>query len=199
MGNTLEDIRGLVSRIEAGDSAAENELARLYAPTVRLILLRRTRDPQLASDLCQDTFVIALRRLRAGELRNHQALPGFIHRIAVNLSIEHFRYEKRFVHTQDEIISLFEPHRDNTVQDIDQARARKLVRRTIGQLGMARDRELLKRYFLQDEDKTSICGDLDLSAEHFDKVMFRAKQRMRKLIEQEEDLKSILLGSYLGG
>lgn len=199
MGNALEDIPDLVSRIEAGDAKAEDELVRHYVPTVRLILLRRTRNPQLANDLCQDTFVIALRRLRAGELRNPQALSAFIHKISINLSIEHFRYEKRFVHAPDEIISLHKPQRDDKVQKIDQARARRLIDQALGQLGVARDREILKRFFLQDEDKTRICSDLDLSTEHFDKVLFRAKQRMRILIEQQADLKSVLLGSYLDG
>lgn len=199
MGSTLEDIPDLVSRIETGDSQAEDELVRHYVPTVRLILLRRTRNPQLANDLCQDTFVIVLRRLRAGELREPLALSAFIHKIAINLSIEHFRYEKRFVHMPDEIISLQRPQSDTKVQHIDQARARKLINQALAQLGVARDREILKRFFLQDEDKQTICDQLDLSTEHFDKVLFRAKQRMRKLIEQQAELKSILLGSYLDG
>lgn len=199
MGSTLENIPDLVSRIETGDSQAEDELVRHYVPTVRLILLQRTRNPHLANDLCQDTLVIALRRLRDGELRNPQALSGFIHKIAINVSIEHFRYEQRFVHMPDEIISLQRPQSDTKVQHIDQARARKLINQALAQLGVARDREILQRYFLQDEDKTTICSDLDLSAEHFDKVLFRAKQRMRKLIEQKPELKSVLLGSYLDG
>lgn len=199
LGSTLENIPDLVSRLETGDSQAEDELVRHYVPTVRLILLRRTRNAQLANDLCQDTFVIALRRLRGGELRDPQALSAFIHKIAVNLSIEHFRYEKRFVYAPDEIISLHKPQRDKKVQHIDQGRARKLIEQALGQLGVARDREILQRFFLQDEDKTAICSDLHLRPEHFDKVLFRAKQRMRKLIEQKPELKSILLGSYLDG
>ncbi len=199
LGSTLENIPDLVSRVESGDSQAEDELVRHYVPTVRLILLRRTRNAQLANDLCQDTFVIALRRLRGGELRDPLALSAFIHKIAVNLSIEHFRYEKRFVYAPDEIISLHQPQRDKKVQHIDQGRARKLIDQALGQLGVARDREILQRFFLQDEDKTAICSDLHLRPEHFDKVLFRAKQRMRKLIEQKPELKSILLGSYLDG
>lgn len=199
LGSSLEDIPDLVQRIGAGDSQAEDELVRHYVPTVRLILLRRTRNPQLANDLCQDTLVIVLRRLRAGELRDPLALSAFIHRTAVNLSIEHFRYEKRFVHLPDEIISRHGTQSDAKVQHIDQIRARKLIDAALAQLGMARDREILKRYFLQDEDKEAICQVLDLTADHFDLVLHRAKQRMRKLIEKQAELKSILLGSYQDG
>lgn len=197
--SVLKDIPDLVSRIEAGDRCAEDELVRHFAPTVRLILLKRTRSPHLANDLCQDTFVVALGRLRAGELRNPEALAAFIHRIAVNLSIEHYRYEKRYVNVSDEIISIHSAHRDRKGQQIDQRRASRLVSDALAQLGVPRDREILRRFFLQDEDKQTICTSLDLSAEHFDRVLFRAKQRMRKLIEQQAELKTLLLGSYLDG
>jgi RNA polymerase sigma-70 factor (ECF subfamily) len=197
--NALQNIPNLVSKIESGDRQAEDELARHFAPTVRVILLKRTRNPQLANDLCQDTFVVALRRLRAGELRKPEALSAFIHQIAVNLSIEHYRYEKRFVSVEDEIISIHSAHRDRKGQDIDHEKARGLIDRALSELGMPRDREILRRFFLQDEDKQSICVALELSSEHFDRVLFRAKQRMRKLIEQQTELKTLLLGSYLDG
>jgi RNA polymerase sigma-70 factor (ECF subfamily) len=119
--------------------------------------------------------------------------------IPIKLSIEHYRSEKRYVNLPDEIISLHSAHRDRKGQQIDQGRARRLVDQALAQLGMPRDREILRRYFLQDEDKQSICTNLGLSAEHFDRVLFRAKQRMRKLIEQQAELKSLLLGSYLDG
>ena len=46
-----------------------------------------------------------------------------------------------------------------------------------------RDREVVKRFYLDEEDKDAICRDLGLSALHFDKVIFRARQRMRSLLE----------------
>ena len=86
--------RALVNHIAAGDRNAEAELIERYQRGVRLILLKRTGNPQLANDLCQDTFVIILRKLRAGEINNPDNLVGYINRTAINVSIQHFRKEK---------------------------------------------------------------------------------------------------------
>ena len=47
-----------------------------------------------------------------------------------------------------------------------------------------RDREIVRRFYLDEEEKEAICRDLGLSPLHFDKVIFRARQRMRKLLEE---------------
>jgi RNA polymerase sigma-70 factor (ECF subfamily) len=66
---TPEQACDLVSRIIAGDGFAESELAEHYSRPIKLILLKRTGSVQLANDLCQDTFVVILKKLRAGDLR----------------------------------------------------------------------------------------------------------------------------------
>lgn len=189
----------LVQRITAQDAVAESELVDRYQRGLRLILLKRTGNPQLAQDLCQDTFVIALKKLRAGELRKPEALAGFLRQIAVNLSIEHFRKEKRYVHQDDGIIELQTPHIERKAERIDRAQVRTMLDEALDELAQPRDREILKRFYLLDEDKSSICSALELSAAHFDRVLYRAKQRMRSLIQQRPELKNLLFGSLSDG
>jgi len=192
-------ISGLAERIFNGDAAAESELVERFQNGLRIMLLKRTSNPQLAQDLCQDTFVITLKKLRADELRNHDALAGFIRQIAVNLSIEHYRKEKRYVHQDDERIALRTPHKDNKADRIDEKRHRSVLNAALEELGQDRDREILKRFYLLDEDKPEICSVLDLSPAHFDRVLYRAKQRMQKMIEKNTELKSVLFGSLFDG
>jgi RNA polymerase sigma-70 factor (ECF subfamily) len=194
-----ERSRDWVARIQDGDRAAESELVSYYTRGVRLLLLKRTGKPDLAMDLCQDTLVIVLRRLRAGELRSPEALSAFIRQTAVNLTIEHFRREKRYVEDEGEIISLHAAPRDHKDKEIDSRTTRALLDRTLDQLAVERDREILRRFYLREEDKESICSDLELSATHFDRVLYRARQRMRELIDQQQGLKSLLFGGLLDG
>ena len=189
----------LAARILGGDATAESQLVERYDRPIRLILLKRTRNPQLAGDLAQDTFVLAIQKLRAGELRNPEALPAFLRQIAVNLSIEHFRKEKRYVSSDDGIISLQMPHRDRKAEHVDRREIRKLLENVLSQLAQPRDREVLRRFYLLDEDKPRICSDLDLSAAHFDRVLYRAKQRMRALIDNQANLKSTLFAGLFDG
>ena len=199
MSVTAEQASELVGRIEIGDKSAECELIERYVHSIKLILLKRTGSVQLANDLCQDTFIIALRKLRASELRKPQSLSAFIRQIAVNNCIDHFRREKRYIRQDDGIISLHQSHRDNKARGIDSQTTRAGIETALDQLAMSRDREILRRFYLVDEDKARICSALDLSSTHFDRVLYRAKQRMRELINQQKGLKSLLFGGLFDG
>ena len=45
-----------------------------------------------------------------------------------------------------------------------------------------RDRTLLVRFYLDEEEKESICQDLRLDARQFDRVLHRARQRLRQVL-----------------
>lgn len=189
----------LAARILKGDATAESQLVERYARPIRLILLKHTGNPQLASDLAQDTFIIAIKKLRAGEVRNPDALGAFLRQTAVNLSIEHFRREKRYVSQDDGIISLRAPHKDRKAERMDTQQARKMLDDVLDRLARPRDREILERFYLLEEDKSVICSALGLSDAHFDRVLYRARQRMRELLEDNVELRSLLFGGLFDG
>lgn len=194
MSVTAEQACELVGRIETGDGFAETELVEQFGPTIRPILIKRTGSVQLANDLCQDTFIVTLRKLRAGELRKPQSLSAFIRQTAVNICTDHYRKERRYIHQDDRAISCHHSHRDNKAKGIDSETTRAGLEAVLDQLTMSRDREILRRFYLADQDKKRICCDLRLSAAHFDRVLYRARQRMRVLINQQRGLKSLLFG-----
>ncbi len=45
--------------------------------------------------------------------------------------------------------------------------------------------EIIKRFYLDEEDKAEICRSMGLSPLHFDRVIFRARQRLRSLTGSE--------------
>ena len=75
----------LVQRACAGDTRAFERLYREHAGRVYGLCLRMTRDPQLAEDCTQDTFINAWRALPRFETRS--SLSTWLHRIAVNVSL----------------------------------------------------------------------------------------------------------------
>lgn len=192
MTQSARQLPELVSRIESGDPEAEAEFVSRYLGCVRAILLKRTSSIQVASDLSQDTFIIALRRLRAGALENPACLPAFVRQIAVNVSIDHFRRERRYVQRDGDSIAALAFHRDHKGRHIDSQTTKSMLRRAIGQLSVPRDREILRRFYLGDENKEQICADLRLSAPHFDRVLYRARTRMRHLIMSNKGLRACL-------
>ncbi len=62
-----------------------------------------------------------------------------------------------------------------------------MVREVLQDLSTERDRQILTRYYLADQDKDDICRELELPEDHFKRVLFRARQRYRTLYEQRCD------------
>ncbi|MBV8806084.1 MAG: sigma-70 family RNA polymerase sigma factor, partial [Sinobacteraceae bacterium] len=57
------------------------------------------------------------------------------------------------------------------------------VKNVIRGMSSQRDRAILVRFYLDEEDKEVICRDLGLSPLQFDKILHRARGRLRKLLE----------------
>ena len=72
----------LARRIARGASAeadaAETELARRFAPRIRLFGLRRLRDHAAAQDLVQEVLVTTLEALRRGRIEQPERLASFV-------------------------------------------------------------------------------------------------------------------------
>ena len=59
---------------------------------------------------------------------------------------------------------------------------------------MKRDREILRRFYVEDQDKEDICRALNLDSLHFNRVLFRAKKRFRKLLEKSATVADLAAG-----
>ena len=75
----------LVQRARTGDVRAFERLYREHVGKVYGLCLRMTRDPALAEDCTQETFVNAWRALDRFETRS--SLSTWLHRIAVNVTL----------------------------------------------------------------------------------------------------------------
>ena len=70
------------------------------------------------------------------------------------------------------------------LDELLQSEKAELVRRVINDLGSDRDRQLLFRFYIAEEEKESICADLGLTSIHFNRVLHRARERYRELYEK---------------
>lgn len=176
----------LAARIAAGERDAERELVQRQARGLRFIVARRSRDADLAEDVVQETFRIALPKLRAGELRDGAALPGFLHAIAMKVLAGERRKERPVSgEAADTALELAADPSPNRAPDRAFARLAlvQTVRQLIGGLPVERDRELILRHYVLEHDKADICRELGLSPEHFDRVLYRARERLRAAIK----------------
>ena len=156
-----------------------------YGRGVAILLDRHTNGRPEAEDLFQDTFRLALEKLRRGELREPAKLPGFLAGIARSLAIEHFRKTARRKTEADSEALLDAPFSGSSqLEDLARRESAGLVRQVLGELGNDRDRQILLRFYLAEEDKDRISADYGLTSLQFNRVLHRARQRYRELFER---------------
>ncbi|HEY0514535.1 MAG TPA: sigma-70 family RNA polymerase sigma factor [Thermoanaerobaculia bacterium] len=177
----------LVRRIHSGDATAETALVERYSRGLLYMLRRTAGDPALADDLHQETFRIVLERLREKGLGEPERLAGFLHRTAKNLFVAGYRKGvRRKTGGEAEGMEAVADPAAGPLQETLRDEEAALVRRLIGELDTDRDRQILYRFYIAEEDKEGICAALGLSSLHFNRVLFRARQRFKELLEGHE-------------
>ena len=183
----LQIAADLVARIRAGSRDAEDAMIRRYGPGLLYLLKRRARDPELALDLRQDTFRVALEKLRSSTLEEPGRLAAYLRGVALNLLIAQRRKDTRRATTADsDAIETVADERGGPFDNVSREQVRGAIGTLLEELGTPRDREILTRLYIDDDDKDAICAALGVDSVHFNRVLFRAKQRFRELLERAE-------------
>jgi RNA polymerase sigma-70 factor (ECF subfamily) len=182
----------LVRRIARGDREAEEELFSRYGTGIRFLLGRWCRDRATAEDLHQETLRLALQKIRQGEVREPERITAFLYGLAKNLSLQLYRsagYRRR-----GEPLAETEALPDRQASPLAELLRRERaarIRQVLSEMGSERDREVLVRFYLAEESTERICADLDLAPAHFYRVLYRARERYRKLFgERSEPLRA---------
>jgi RNA polymerase sigma-70 factor (ECF subfamily) len=178
------DHADLVRRIQGGDATAEAELVVRYGPGLRYLLRHLEADPAAAEDLHQETMIVALRALRRGELRDADKLPAFLRGTARNLARSERRRRWRWLGPLAEEDAEPRDRSRGPLAELLLDEEIELARRLVSELPSDRDREVLLRFCVAEEDKERICADLELSRLQFNLVLFRARRRFRELYER---------------
>jgi RNA polymerase sigma-70 factor (ECF subfamily) len=171
------------------------QLATVYRdyPGLRALIMRRVRDPHLAADILQDAAVTTLEKLKSGEIAQPGAIGGYLYRVALNHLRNHRRKDRAAVSSSEDLESLPDAERVSEVARIEHSQWADAARKLLDEMPTTRDREVLMRFYLNDESREDICVALQLSDAHFNRVIFRARNRFRALLESRGYAKLDLL------
>ena len=188
----------LAGRICKGDAEAEATLCARFGPGVRQILARRLHNFAQAEELAQEVLIVVLKRLRATPLQDPARLAAFIAQTARNVAMADRRKERRRrTDTGSEELDDVPDREQDQAVTVEVMSSAAAVHAMLKELKSSRDRSLLVRYYLQDEDKASICHDLGLSDSTFNVVLFRARERFLELLQKRGIGRGELLGCLL--
>ena len=158
----------LSRRIREGDVSAESELIRQFEPGIQ--------------------------RLRGIGIDDPHKLAAFAAQTARNLAIASLRKAER---QKTDVDSEATDRNPDPAQGIDgktaDLEAALAVRALLRELPQPRDRLMLKRFYLDDDDKEIICRELDLTEAAFNQALSRARRRFRQILEERGFSKRDLL------
>ena len=175
----------IVANIRNGDSDAETALVTRYRQGMQFLLSRKIGDAERARDLVQETFCIAIEKLRTTPLEQPERLAGYLRGIAVRVAMNDGRRKRREPISVDiDAVSAIPDAMPRQFEVLESAELASAARELMRTIPVERDRELLMRYYIYDQDKQEICAELGLDSLHFNRVLYRAKGRFRKIVEK---------------
>ena len=171
----------LVSRIIGGDKKAESEMVERYQRGLLFMLQHRANNDALAADIAQETWRIVIEKVRAGLVKQPAKLAAFIVQIGKNQLLMSYRGSHHTKVTTDVDIQEVADGSDAPYKAVERHNITLVVRQLVGELKNKRDREVLMRFYVNEENKDIICEEFELSELHFNRVLFRARQRFKQL------------------
>lgn len=179
--DSVDTAAGIAQRIQQGDVAAEALLVTRFGRGLRVVIRHASSDPAVAEDLFQETFRLALERIRAGALRDPGQVAAFLAGLARTLATEHFRRLRRAPREDASVLEWMAAPGGSSLDVVVRREEARLVAATLESLPTDRDREVLRRFYLTMDDKDLICADLGLTRLQFNRVLYRARERFREL------------------
>ena len=170
-----------VHRICQGDREAVEQLYLYFGRGIRLFLLRQV-GPQELEDRVHDAFLLVVGAIRRGEIRNPSRLPGFIRTVLRRQVADHTRaavHERRTCIDAETAYDLRDGHR--SPEDVFNLKQRVALMHGMLQQLDGVDRDLLVRFYINEEAPEAICAALNMSVGQFRLRKWRAKARFGTL------------------
>ena len=175
------DWQNLVARIHSGEDSGMEDLYRLFARGIRFYLCRQL-GPQELDDKIHDTFLIVVQAIRKGDLREPERLMGFVRTVVrrqVAAHIDKVVHSRREQAEFDSTVRVADPRGNPEEAAIFRQRV-GLIRQVLGELSQ-RDREILTRFYIDEQSQDQICSEMGLTETQFRLLKSRAKARFGEL------------------
>jgi RNA polymerase sigma-70 factor (ECF subfamily) len=171
----------LVLRIRQSEDGGMEDLYRLFSKGVRFYLYRHLGTQDL-DDRIHDTFVIVVQAIRNGELREPERLMGFVRTVVRRQVAAHIdrAVQQRKEHAELDHSAPASDHRGDPERSAIDKEHEKVVEAVLRSVS-SRDREILTRFYLQEQTQEQICREMNLSDTQFRLLKSRAKARFAEM------------------
>lgn len=176
----------LVASIVQGSATAETELIEKYQAGLHAMLRTRCQDPQVVDDVMQESWIVIIRKLRAGDLKDTRRLSGFVTQVVRNQLSMAFRKNNKQEETASDLDHELQDAKSDPVHLIQNKQLGNIMAKLLNEMSRPRDRELLLRFYFYGNTKAELCLRLGLSSASFDAILARARSRFKKTWKKNE-------------
>ncbi|HVY80965.1 MAG TPA: sigma-70 family RNA polymerase sigma factor [Steroidobacteraceae bacterium] len=176
----------LLAAAVAARGELQDEIYVRYRRPLMQVFLQRRIDRDVAQDLLQRTFLQAIKKIRTEGLDDPGNLGGYLYRTACKLATAYWRGElARRIDHDGELLSSLHDTALSLEETLDHDLLAKCVRELMAKLPMARDREVLERFYLKEEARSAIRESMNLTELQFNQVLWRARQRFAEILRKQ--------------
>lgn len=175
------DWAALVAQIKAGEDAGLEFLYRQFSRGIRYYLCRHL-GPEELDDRVHDTFLVVVQAIKKGDLREPERLMGFVRTIVRRQVAAYIDLAVQTRRDQADIecgVTVIDVKGDPEQQAI--ARQKKQLMKSVLDSLSKRDRDILVRFYLNEEPQEQICREMALTETQFRLLKSRAKARFGEI------------------
>jgi RNA polymerase sigma factor (sigma-70 family) len=171
----------LVEGVQEGERAAMEELYTNFSRGIRYYFCKHL-GPSDLDDRVHDAYLTVVQAIRAGSLREPEALMGFVRTIIrrqVAAGID-AAVQSRRERAELEVGTLIADVRQNPEQEAISRQKTQLMVQVLEEIS-TRDKEILTRFYLRGQSQEKICQEMRLTETQFRLLKSRAKARFGEL------------------
>ena len=168
----------IVNAIQDGSAEAEECLYRAISRQFRYFAIRKV-GPAQADECLHDTFIVLVKKLRQGALRDPNALWQYartiLKRKMLDVQMERRRWSDST--TFDDVAYSFADAAPSPEQSYYQVARNNVMQQALCRL-RPREREILVRFYLEEQAPDLICRSMQLTHTQFRLLKSRSKSRL---------------------
>lgn len=168
-----------------GDKDAESQFYEKYYRWLVFIIRKRYVESSWVEDIAQEALVVTITSLQDAKVENPDRVLGYLRRTGLRMAARFMTRENKQLLSDPQVLAELEASPENVAAKTEWIDLIECAKQCIDDLTVPRDRDILRRYFVLGAEKGEICRDLNLDSGLFDRVLFRAKGRLRELFTKK--------------
>jgi RNA polymerase sigma-70 factor (ECF subfamily) len=175
---------GYLARLKSGDIETEHHFEAYFSNVIWLKLRNRVRARHLIDEIRQETFTRVINYLKSDKLIQYpERFGAFVLSVCNNVMLETLRTESQQLRPPAQ---LGEPLDERVRFDADviTEERKRMVRDILAELS-AKDGELLRMVFLEEEDRSAISKHFSVDNDYLRVLLHRAKEKFREVVKKK--------------